>query len=66
VKLRINGQERVLPEGSTVAVLLEQLGMAKDRVAIEHNGAIVPKADYDRALLADGDTLEIVQFVGGG
>lgn len=66
MKLRINGQEWDLPEGSTVAVLVEQLGMTKDRVAIERNGAIVPKADYDRAFLAEGDTLEVVQFVGGG
>ena len=66
MKLIINGREREIPDGSTLSALLNQLGVTKDRVAVERNGDIVPKADYDRAFLAEGDTLEVVQFVGGG
>ena len=66
MRLIINSQEREIPDGSTVAALLNQLGVTKDRVAVERNGGIVAKADYDRAFLAEGDRLEVVQFVGGG
>lgn len=66
MKLLINGQEREVPEGSTVAALLVQLGMTKDRVAVERNGTIVAKGDYESTILAIGDRLELVQFVGGG
>lgn len=51
MKLRINGQERELPADSTVAALLGLLGLAKERVAIERNGAIVPRAVYDNTVL---------------
>ena len=66
MKLRVNDQERELPEGTTVALLLERLALAAERVAVERNGAIVPRGDYGEARLAEGDSLEIVQFVGGG
>ena len=41
-------------------------GYDKKRIAVELNGEIVPKAQYDALLLEDGDTLEVVRFVGGG
>jgi thiamine biosynthesis protein ThiS len=66
VRLRINGQERELPEGSTVADLLVLLELPKERVAVERNGAIAPRADYAGTRLSEGDVLEVVQFVGGG
>ena len=46
--------------------LLADLGLQGDRVAIEQNGNIVPRADWANAGLKDGDRLEIVHFVGGG
>ena len=66
IEAAINGSSEQLPAGLTVAKLLERLKLRPDRVAVEKNGEILPKATYEEALLADGDCLEIVSFVGGG
>jgi thiamine biosynthesis protein ThiS len=66
MKLHINGEERALPDGLTVAALLEHLGMKADRVAVERNREIVARDRWAATALADGDRLEIVHFVGGG
>jgi len=65
----INGQERQFPELATDAnlgQLIDILGFKGDRVAVEHNGAIVARATWDNAQVHSGDKLEIVHFVGGG
>ena len=49
-----------------MASLLEQLGMKRDRVAVELNRSIVPREKWDETGLSEGDRLEIVHFVGGG
>lgn len=64
--LHINGEPREFPEGLTVASLVAHLGMKADRVAVELNLEIVPRANWDAIALKDGDKLEIVHFVGGG
>jgi thiamine biosynthesis protein ThiS len=66
VRARVNGEERELPEGTTVAALLQQLGIGTARVAVERNREIVPKSEYTTTVVAPGDALEIVEFVGGG
>lgn len=69
MQLSINGQERQFPDlnsGAALTKLIEVLQMKSDRIAVERNGLIVPRPDWDRTLLSDGDRLEIVQFVGGG
>lgn len=65
MELVINGK-RESGEFSTVLALLEARGHAPKAVVVELNGAIIPQADFAGRVLADGDTLEIVQFVGGG
>ncbi len=64
--LHINGEPHELPDGLTVAALVGHLGMKADRVAVELNLAIVPRANWDATILNNGDKLEIVHFVGGG
>ena len=64
--LTLNDRPTELPEGTTVAALLASLGFAERRVAVERNGDIVPRATYAETSLAEGDRVEIVQFVGGG
>jgi sulfur carrier protein len=66
MKLHINGEERALPDGLTVAALVEHLGMKADRVAVELNRDIVARDRWAETPLVDGDRLEIVHFVGGG
>jgi len=65
MQLFINGEELQL-EVTTVATLVEQRGMQAERVAVELNREIVPRADWPKAALREGDKLEIVHFVGGG
>ncbi|ANK12357.1 sulfur carrier protein ThiS [Erythrobacter neustonensis] len=53
-------------DAATIADLVRQLDLAPEKVAVERNGAIVPRSTLGEAPLAEGDTLEIVHFVGGG
>jgi thiamine biosynthesis protein ThiS len=62
----VNGQPRRAAAGSTVGDLLAELGRHPRMVAVEHNGAILPRDRYDATPLAAGDRLEIVGFVQGG
>ncbi|HET9837952.1 MAG TPA: sulfur carrier protein ThiS [Candidatus Angelobacter sp.] len=64
--LLLNGDQRDFPDGLTVAALVSQLGMKPDRVAVELNLEIVPRARWETITLKDGDRLEVVHFVGGG
>jgi len=65
MNLIINGESRVVSV-ETLSVLVEQLGMKSDRVAVEVNREIVPRDAWPETRLKDGDRLEIVHFVGGG
>lgn len=67
--LVLNGQPRVfseLSESANLEDLIQELGLKGDRVAIEHNGEIAPRAEWGKTGLAENDRLEIVHFVGGG
>jgi thiamine biosynthesis protein ThiS len=64
--LHINGEQRELPDGLTVAGLVAQLGMKPDRVAVELNLEIVPRTQWETITLKNDDRLEVVHFVGGG
>jgi sulfur carrier protein len=65
MKITLNGQEQTC-DATTLAQLIEQLGMKQDRVAVELNRDIVPRTQWQETKLAEGDDLEIVHFVGGG
>jgi thiazole synthase len=62
----VNGEARTTPEGSSVAGLIDGMGIDRARVAIERNQDVVPRRLWTEALLAEGDKIEIVSFVGGG
>ncbi len=66
MNVSINGELRKIPEGLTVEGLLEHLGMKADRVAIERNRDILPRARWKGTPVASNDCFEIVQLVGGG
>ncbi len=66
MKILINGSEREVPEGTTVAALLEALEMAARHVAVEVNLQLVPRSRHGDHALAQDDQLEIVTLVGGG
>jgi len=62
----INGQGRSVSMGTTVATLIGELGLAGRPVAVERNREVVPRAAHASTVLAAGDHLEVVTFVGGG
>jgi len=62
----LNGEPRTLDSATTVAALLQALGYAGKRVAVERNGDIVPRSRHADTPLAEADRIEIVVAVGGG
>jgi thiamine biosynthesis protein ThiS len=62
----VNDETRRMPDGATVADLVTALGLGPRRIAVEVNREIVPRAAYGETALAEGDTIEIIHFVGGG
>jgi sulfur carrier protein len=69
MQIVINGQPREfadLAASATLADLVSTLDLKGDRVAIEHNGSIVPRTEWAGTVIHSGDKFEIVHFVGGG
>jgi sulfur carrier protein len=66
MELFVNGERKSFAEVARLSDLIERLGMKGDRVAVELNREIVPRAQWEETTLRDGDRLEIVHFVGGG
>ena len=64
--IRLNGEPRDIAGPLTIGALLEDLKIDPRRVAVEHNLVIVRRALFDSTAIADGDEIEIVNFVGGG
>lgn len=62
----INGETRTVAQGTTVAALVEELGLGDRRVAVERNREVVPRAAHATTILSAGDRVEVVTFVGGG
>jgi len=66
MKLTVNGKAREFDDGLTVRGLIEKLNLADRPVAVELNREIVKKENHSDVVLKDGDTLEVIHFVGGG
>ncbi len=66
LEITVNGEKREIQDGLTVMGLLESLGIANGKVAVERNRAITPRSAYGETALCPGDEIEIVRFVGGG
>ena len=66
MRLTVNGEMREIPDKATIADLLASLEIEGRRVAVERNREISPRSLWAETALAEGDQLEIVQFVGGG
>lgn len=64
--MKVNGESIPASEDLTVSKLLEQKGYQVNRIAVEVNRDIVPKAQYDTYALHEDDVIEIVCFMGGG
>jgi thiamine biosynthesis protein ThiS len=64
--IRVNGEHRRVPGGITVAEMLNEIGLDPRKVAVERNLEIVPRSTLGEVGVEDGDSYEIVRFVGGG
>lgn len=65
MRIQVNGEHREV-EAATILTLVEELGLDVRKVAVERNLEIVPRSLHATTTLADGDRVELVQFVGGG
>jgi len=66
VTIQLNGEQRRVPQGLTLAALASELGFDPAKIAVERNLEVVPRSTLGDVLVIDGDALEIVHFVGGG
>lgn len=66
MQVQVNGEQRTLAAGVTVAGLLTELDIRPDRVAVELNLTILDRGEFDRRSLQEGDRVEIISFIGGG
>lgn len=64
--ITLNGEKKEVPDGITVAGLLEFLKIQRQRVAVELNVEIVKKDAFEATALKEGDTLEVISFMAGG
>ena len=66
MRIRVNGEDKEIADGLSVAGLLDELQIRAGRVVVELNRDIVHRDAHTSTLLKEGDSLEIVHFVGGG
>jgi sulfur carrier protein len=64
--IRVNGEDRRVPGGISVADMVNELGLDPLRVAVERNLEVIPRSTLGQVSVEDGDDYEIVHFVGGG
>lgn len=64
--VQVNGENMELPEGATIAALIERLTLTGKRLAVEVNEDIVPRSQHPQFALTEGDRVEVVHAIGGG
>ena len=65
-KIQLNGKKVVIKTNYSIFDLLKKYGLSNKKIAIEHNGVIIPKTSFKKKYLKNNDKLEIVHFIGGG
>jgi thiazole synthase len=66
ISVRVNGESRAVAFGGTIAEMLRDIGIDPLKVAVERNLEVVPRSTFGEVQVGDGDSFEIVHFVGGG
>lgn len=66
MEIIVNGTARAIPDQTSASELLETLGLAGKRLALEINREIVPRSSFDQHIIRPGDRVEIVHAIGGG
>jgi sulfur carrier protein len=65
-KIQLNGKKVIIQSNYSLFDLLQKYKLINKKVAVEHNGVIIPKANYKKKNLKNNDKVEIVHFIGGG
>ena len=65
-KIQLNGKKVVIKTKFSIFDLLKRYKLTNKKVAVEHNGIIIPKVNYNKKYLKNNDKVEIVHFIGGG
>ena len=65
-KIQLNGKKLVIKSKYSILDLLKKYKLANKKIAVEHNGVIIPKVNYKKKNLKNNDKIEIVHFIGGG
>ena len=65
-KIQLNGKKVVIKSNYSLLKLLKKYKLANKKIAVEHNGTIIPKVKYNKKKLKNNDKIEIVHFIGGG
>ena len=66
MQITVNGKKETIDNPKTLFELIQQKGLNKDKIVVERNLEIIPRENLDRVKLSQGDSIEIVSFVGGG
>ncbi|MGB6063856.1 MAG: sulfur carrier protein ThiS [Desulfomonilaceae bacterium] len=66
MRIVVNGEDRSFAPGLTVHNLLLEMGIVPETIIVEHNGQFVQRSEFKTTAISDGDSLELIQFVGGG
>ena len=64
--ITLNGEQLQIKENMTLSELLNEKQFRVERIAVEYNGTIPNKSEFDKIVLKDGDRIEVVSFMGGG
>lgn len=64
--ITLNGERREIPDGTTAEALVRIVGVPPEAALVERNRAVIPRAEIASTILAEGDEIELVRFVGGG
>jgi sulfur carrier protein len=65
-KIQLNGKKVVIKSNYSLFELLKKYKLINQKIAVEHNGIIIPKVNYKKRNLKNNDKIEIVHFIGGG
>jgi len=66
IKVLLNGKNKTINDKTNLNLLLKELSIESNKVAIEINGVVVSKNDYEKKIIRTNDKIEIVHFIGGG
>ncbi|MFM7673284.1 MAG: sulfur carrier protein ThiS [Candidatus Fonsibacter sp.] len=66
IKVLLNGKNKTIDDKTNLNLLLKELSIESNKVAIEINGVVVSKNDYEKKKIRTNDKIEIVHFIGGG